>query len=184
MQRIWIEMKLPGLNEYVNACRSNPHTGAKLKKNTEQAIGWQIIKMKPVTEPVWVRFYWYESTKRRDKDNVDSAKKFIFDAMQKCGKLPNDNNKYIIGYDNFFIYGKKQGVLIEIRGSSEMEYKRLTDRDVAEKLKENVEGLKKAGIKPDTGDLRYIKLAEFENLEEMKIGKLGADLMNKGVVEK
>lgn len=184
MQSVWINAKLPGLNEYVNACRSNAYKGAQLKKDTEQLIAWQIIRVKPAKGAVFIRFWWHESTKRRDKDNVMSAKKFILDALQKCGKIKNDNNRYIAGLDDIIVYGDKQGVLVEIEEVAEMEYKRLTDRDVAEKLKENVEGLKKAGIKPDTGDLRYIKLAEFENLEEMKIGKLGVDLMNKGVVEK
>lgn len=183
MQRVWINAKLPGLNEYVNACRSNAYTGAKMKKDVEQLIAWQIIKVKPITGAVRLRFWWYESSRRRDKDNVASAKKFILDALQKCGKLKNDNNKYIAGFEDHFIYSDKQGVLVEIEEVAEMEYKRLTDRDVAERLKENIEGLKSKGLKPDTGDLRYVKLAEFENLEEMKIGKLGG-VMDKGVVEK
>lgn len=45
---------------------------------------------------------------------------------------------------------------------------RLTDRGTAEVLRSNMEGLKKAGIKPSIDDLRYIKLAEYENEEERK----------------
>lgn len=183
MQTVWIAGKLPGLNEYINACRSNAYTGAKMKKDVEQLIAWQIIKVKPAKGAVFIRFWWHESTKRRDKDNVMSAKKFILDALQKCGKIKNDNNRYIAGLDDIIVYGDKQGVLVEIEEVAEMEYKRLTDRDVAERLKENIEGLKAKGLKPDTGDLRYVKLAEFENLEEMKIGKLSG-VMDKGVVEK
>ena len=44
--------------------------------------------------------------------------------------------------------------------------KRLTDRGTAEVLRSNMEGLKKAGIEPPIEDLRYIKLAEYENAEE------------------
>lgn len=43
---------------------------------------------------------------------------------------------------------------------------RLTDRGTAEVLRSNMEGLKKAGIEPSIEDLRYIKLAEYENAEE------------------
>lgn len=46
--------------------------------------------------------------------------------------------------------------------------KRLTDSKVAESLRSNIEGLRKAGIEPDISDLRYIKLAEYENEEERK----------------
>lgn len=45
---------------------------------------------------------------------------------------------------------------------------RLTDRKVAEELEHNIEGLQKAGIEPDISDLRYIKLAKYENEEERK----------------
>ena len=43
---------------------------------------------------------------------------------------------------------------------------RLTDRKTAEALKRNADGLKRAGIEPNMSDLRYIKLAEYENREE------------------
>lgn len=43
---------------------------------------------------------------------------------------------------------------------------RLTDKEVAKALKSNCEGLKRAGIEPNMSDLRYIKLAEYENREE------------------
>lgn len=46
--------------------------------------------------------------------------------------------------------------------------KRLTDSRVAEDLKRNVKGLKKAGIEPDIEHLRYIRLAEYEDAEERK----------------
>lgn len=46
--------------------------------------------------------------------------------------------------------------------------KRLTDRRVAEALRDNAEGLIAKGVKPAIDDLRYIKLAEYENEEERK----------------
>lgn len=44
---------------------------------------------------------------------------------------------------------------------------RLTDKELAKAIKSNCEGLKRAGIEPNMSDLRYIKLAEYENIEEM-----------------
>ena len=46
--------------------------------------------------------------------------------------------------------------------------KRLTDRRVAEALRSNAEGLMAKGAKPAIDDLRYIKLADYENEEERK----------------
>lgn len=43
---------------------------------------------------------------------------------------------------------------------------RLTNRKTAEALRTNIEGLRKAGVEPNAEDLRYIRLAEYENREE------------------
>lgn len=43
---------------------------------------------------------------------------------------------------------------------------RQTDRDTAEALRKNCEGLLERGIEPSVMDIRYIKLAEYENREE------------------
>lgn len=109
---ITIKGKLPSLNEYIAACRTNPHVGAKLKQETEDLIIIQLGKMKPITSPVFIHFVWHEKTRRRDKDNVAAAKKFVLDAMQKAGKLVNDNNNYIKGFADLFDYGSDYGVTI------------------------------------------------------------------------
>lgn len=44
---------------------------------------------------------------------------------------------------------------------------RLTDKHTAAELKRNCEGLRAAGIDPPMSDLRYIRLAEYEDIEEM-----------------
>jgi len=45
---------------------------------------------------------------------------------------------------------------------------RLTDRKTAADLKANYEGLRAAGMPRDIASERYIKLAEYENQEELK----------------
>ena len=44
--------------------------------------------------------------------------------------------------------------------------KRLTDRRTAQQVRENIEKLRAAGFEVSIGDLRYVKLAEYENAEE------------------
>ena len=113
-EHINIRGKLPSLNDYIAACRTSPHVGNKMKREHEDMIMLQLGRMKRIDKPVKVRFIWHEKNKRRDKDNVAFAKKFIFDAMQRAGKLVNDNNDYIIGFSDDFIYGVDYGVTIII----------------------------------------------------------------------
>ena len=55
---------------------------------------------------------------------------------------------------------------------------RLTDRRTAEQVRENIEKLRAAGVEPSVSDVRYVKLAEYEeiamNKTEELIGIFGA----------
>ena len=116
MQHVMIRGKLPSLNEYIEAERTNRYKAAKMKKETEELIFWQIKKMKPIKSKIRIRFIWFEETKRRDPDNVRFSIKFILDTLQKAGKLQNDNATWIDGFDgDDYVYGKGQGVMLEIR---------------------------------------------------------------------
>lgn len=44
--------------------------------------------------------------------------------------------------------------------------KRLTDRKVAEQVRQNIEKLSEKGVEPSILDVRYVRLAEYENEEE------------------
>jgi len=104
-QMFKIKGKLPSLNDYIGACRANKFAGAKMKTETENAVIWhaKAAKLQPITEPVSIIFEWHKRGERRDLDNVAAAKKFILDALQQCGILPNDNQKYVKGFrDNFY----------------------------------------------------------------------------------
>lgn len=49
---------------------------------------------------------------------------------------------------------------------SDIFVKRQTDRETAEALKTNIIGLVEKGLTPSIMDIRYVKLAEYENREE------------------
>ena len=114
IQKISIEGKLPSLNDYIRAERANRQAGAKLKRDTEELIMWQMGRLFKIKTPCFICFEWHEKTTRRDKDNVAFAKKFILDAMQKAEKLANDNNKCLIGFTDTFVYDKQYGVNLTI----------------------------------------------------------------------
>lgn len=96
-----IDQRLPGLNEVIGANRTNKHVGARLKRDTEEIISFYILnavnngKLKPIQGSCTVNFDWCEKTKKRDVDNIQSSQKFVLDALQKTGIIPNDSQRYV-----------------------------------------------------------------------------------------
>jgi Holliday junction resolvase RusA-like endonuclease len=115
-----IKQKLPSLNEYTRVCRSNAYKGGKFKAEVEEVIGWyikQALTSKTLHKPsgaVLVRFEWHEKTKRRDADNIAFAKKFILDALVKCGVLENDSRKFVKGFYDVIVDDKEDFVAVEL----------------------------------------------------------------------
>lgn len=112
--KVEILMKLPSLNEYINACRYNRFAGAKMKKDIEEDITWFLKPLPVFDKPIRINFTWVEKNNRRDYDNICFAKKFILDAMVKCGKLKDDNRKNVCGFSDSFELGKETKVILEI----------------------------------------------------------------------
>lgn len=120
-----IKDRLPSLNDYITACRSNKFKGATFKKDIEKLIGYYIMAdkklglVRSVINPVRIIFEWHERTVKRDLDNIFSAKKYILDTMQDCEILVNDNQRYVKGLEDIFIKDKEDFVkvtLIELEG--------------------------------------------------------------------
>lgn len=110
MQNFIIKGRLDGLNEVINTNRSNVYAGNKLKKQNECIVLYyaRFSKLKKIENyPVKVKINWYEKNKLRDWDNVLSAKKFIFDALQKGGYLKGDGQKYIAQIEEHQFIDKK-----------------------------------------------------------------------------
>ena len=114
MDKVEIPMKLPSLNEYTRACRGNRYAGANMKSKIEREISQYIISLPRYEKTVKIHFHWIEGNKKRDLDNICFAKKFILDAMVKCGILKNDNRKYVAGFEDSFEYGPETKVILEI----------------------------------------------------------------------
>ena len=109
-----INMKLPSLNEYVNACRINRYAGADMKRKIEEKIAVFLKDMPQYEKPIKIHFTWIEGNKRRDLDNICFAKKFILDAMVKSGKLKDDNRRHVTAFTDSFEYGDETSVILEV----------------------------------------------------------------------
>lgn len=94
---------LPGLNEYISAERSNRHSAAKMKKQTEYAIGMiarSQHRKAHFKRPVVMRYLWVEKDRRRDLDNVAFAKKIHTGRLRPRGHFGRRRPKAYCG-----IYG-------------------------------------------------------------------------------
>lgn len=96
---------MPGLNEYVNAERTNKYLAAKLKAQVEATlvlVAKSQLRGVRITGPVSIHYRWIEPNARRDKDNVAFAKKFIQDSLVKAGILAGDGWSHIEGFSDAF----------------------------------------------------------------------------------
>lgn len=109
-----IPMKLPSLNEYINACRTNKFTASKMKKEIESDLWYFIRTLPEIQKPVRVAFTWIEANRKRDIDNVAFAKKFILDALVKFAKLQNDTRKFVVGFSDDFVISDEYKIIVKI----------------------------------------------------------------------
>lgn len=115
---ITIRGRLPGLNEYIAAERTNRHAAAKMKREAQGLVQLQLRRQirGKLREPVYMRYTWYEPDRRRDKSNISAyGRKIIEDALVKCGALENDGWRNIAGFaDEFAVDKGRPRIEIEI----------------------------------------------------------------------
>ena len=109
---------MPGLNEYINAERTNKYKAAGMKRQAEQAVmcaAKRQLRGVKLTKPVYMAYTWAEPNRRRDKDNISFARKFIQDALVKGKILKNDGWGEIAGFSDAFCVDKNSPhVTVEI----------------------------------------------------------------------
>lgn len=100
-----IKGKLPGLNEYIDACRREPRLGNRMKREAEETVIWSAkasIRGK-IPTPCVMRYTFYEPNKRRDLDNISGfGHKVVQDALVKAKYLPGDGWAHIAGIADDF----------------------------------------------------------------------------------
>ena len=116
MQRVTIHGSLPTLNEANNLARTHWALAAQAKKEATNLVAVQCGGLKPISKPVIITFHWYYSGKH-DFDNIRSAAKFVLDGMVQSKKLPNDNQKWVLGFGGDYFIRTTKGqdkVVVEI----------------------------------------------------------------------
>ena len=110
-----IPIKTPSANEYISACRTNYHKANKMKHDVQAIEGIYISKLPKMNKPIWIDFLWTEKNNRRDYDNIAFGKKFVLDTLVSCGKLKDDNRKYVRGFSDSFDIGPDYKITLFIK---------------------------------------------------------------------
>lgn len=117
LRKLILPMTLPGLNEYITAERSKKYAGARMRKETEKRIELAAksqLRGVRFKGPVIMHYTWVEPNRKRDKDNIAFAKKFVQDALVHVGILENDGWNHVKNFTDSFSVDKKKP-RVEIR---------------------------------------------------------------------
>ncbi len=109
--RLVVPGPLPGLNEYIAAERRNKYAAAGMKRRAEAIVAAAArtqLKGVRLTRPVVMGYVWVEKNRRRDRDNVAFARKFVQDALVRCGVLRGDGWKEIAGFTDAFAVDRER----------------------------------------------------------------------------
>lgn len=114
------EGRLAGRNEEIAANRSHWAAGAKVKKDTEDALRYSILvavrdgSLLPTRKPVEVYIEWHEAPRRRDVDNIQSSTKYVLDALVRSGIIQNDNQTWVKQVWQKVVQDVKDFVVVEL----------------------------------------------------------------------
>lgn len=127
MIEIIIDQELVDLNTYIQAERSHRFKASRIKKEQTNIVAFECqlamrkgAKIEAKDMPLDFEFHWYTKNKRKDKDNIVFAKKFIFDGMVESGLLKNDGWKEIGTFtDSVSVDKENPRVVIKIKSKNE-----------------------------------------------------------------
>lgn len=130
MKTFTLPIRLPGINEYQNACRRHPMQGAAMKKEAMQKV---MTYLTPVTHLKWpsqLEIIYTEPNKKRDIDNIIGfGSKVILDSFVKAGFLPDDGPSYVNKIDSSVVYGNEPQIEIFVKEEGDQLWVDISDID-------------------------------------------------------
>lgn len=91
-----ITSKLPTLNEYIGAERTNKYIAATLKKKFTNICAKSSLQIQKLPDKLYdLEIHWTVENNKADADNIYFAVKFILDGMVESGRIPKDGRKNI-----------------------------------------------------------------------------------------
>jgi len=105
-----ITVKLPNLNEYILAERTNRYVAAEMKKKYTGICKMFALPLRGKLnkdKQHSLAIGWNLENKKVDPDNICFAQKFILDGLVSAGVLANDGANQIGSIHHNFTYGGK-----------------------------------------------------------------------------
>ena len=95
---------MPNLNTVIAATKKHWSYYSKEKKRWTQMVRVEALSQQvpKVTEPVWVQSVYYSKNRRADPDGIRIAAKYVLDGLVEAKILPDDSQKWIIGFVDRF----------------------------------------------------------------------------------
>lgn len=130
MKVFTLPIRLPGINEYQNACRRHPLQGAQMKKAAIQQVMTYLTPVEKLTWPAQFEIIYTEPNKKRDIDNIIGfGSKVILDAFVKAGFLPDDGPSYVNKIDSSVTYATEPQIEIFVKEQGDQLWKDIGDID-------------------------------------------------------
>ena len=98
-----IQGKMPGLNDYIEVERKHRQLAAKMKRLETERVAWAAKSLPIFHKPIRMTIVYREQNRKRDKDNIAFAKKFILDGLVMARRLLNDTWNWINGWSETFV---------------------------------------------------------------------------------
>lgn len=110
MVTIIIPRELMDLNQYIDAQRVNFRVGNKVKQQ-ETAFCAAVftpyrLEIRQLPLPLDIEYHWFCKDRRKDKDNICFARKFILDGLINSGAIKNDGWNEVGGFSDCFYVDK------------------------------------------------------------------------------
>jgi Holliday junction resolvase RusA-like endonuclease len=129
--RFTIPGRLPSLNQVIAACRWHPLAGHSQKKKWTRYCGMSAIheKVPKFVGPVRLHIRWIEKDRRRDRDNIQSAAKFVLDGLVLAGVIRGDSQRWVTDLTHEIAEPDPKNPRIEVTIEQEESHDKRSDID-------------------------------------------------------
>lgn len=105
--------KLPTLNEYIEAERTNRFMASALKKKYTKLCAGYALQMPKLPDALYdLHIHWQVDNNRHDSDNIYYACKYLIDGVVSAGKLRGDGRKFIRNIHHTIETGKTYEITV------------------------------------------------------------------------
>lgn len=103
---------MPSLNQVIAKAKKHYGSYSSMKKDATTKVKLACLTIPKLPKKLRFNIEYVCKNKRMDKDNVASAKKFIFDGLVEANKMTNDGWEEIDGWTESFSVDKKNPRII------------------------------------------------------------------------